>query len=278
MHKKIERGAPAPGILIAAAILIATAHTQAQEKKLPLSLDMRWNTYSAYVWRGKVLDRGATTQPSVIGTLNMKEYGSFSMKVWSNWDLSQKKANPKAIKSNGGLNVLNYTPSYHNNFGPIGFTIGNIWYTFYPRTVNTTRELFTTLAYHNSVVTPSITAYYDYWEVGDGFLKKNPSKSTYFRTALDKSIAVREKLSLSGTALLGVAGGDYNKVRYKSPDGEGFVDYEFSTTLTYAVNEHFSIGGKMAFTGLIGGAYGLNRHNISPDEIFWGGINLRCVF
>jgi hypothetical protein len=281
MHKTFERGASAPGILLAAAILITATATLAQEKeekKLPLSFDMWLKTSSAYVWRGKVLDKDPVTQPSVIGTLDMDDYGSFSMKLWSNWDISTKQSNSRTTKNNGGINVFEYIPSYSKDFGPVGVTIGSIWYTFYPRTINSTREVFLTLAYKNPIVTPSITAYYDYWEIGDGFLKENPYDSTYCRAALDKTISLSDQLSLSGSALLGAAGNHYNEVRYKSENGEGFADYEFSTCLTYALNDNFSIGGKLAFTGLVGGAAGLDRHNISPDEQLWGGINLRCLF
>ena len=233
MNKNFERGSPASGILLATAIFFAAVTTHAEEKavkavkeeKSPLSFDIKLNTKSAYVWRGKVLDKDPVTQPSVIGTLDLDDYGSFSMKLWSNWDLSTKQSNSKTTKNNGGINVFEYVPYYSKDFGPVGVTIGSIWYTFYPRTVNSTREVFLTLAYKNSIVTPSITAYYDYWEVGDGFLKDNPYDSTYARAALNKTISLNEKLALAGTALLGAAGSHYNEVRYRSNNGEGFADY-----------------------------------------------------
>ncbi|MDA3924118.1 MAG: hypothetical protein PF904_05410 [Kiritimatiellae bacterium] len=280
MNKAFERGAPAPGKWIVAAILIAitATHAQEKEKKFPLSIDMHLKTSSAYVWRGKVLDKDPVTQPSIIGTLDLDDYGSFSMKVWSNWDLSTKQSNSKTTKNNGGINVLEFVPSYSKDFGPVGVTIGSIWYTFYPRTVNSTRELFLTLAYKNPVVTPSITVYYDYWEVGEGFMENNPYDNIYCRAALNKTIPINDRLSLSGTALLGAAGSHYNEVRYRSSDGEGFADYEFSTCLTYAVTGNFSVAGKLAYTGLVGGGAGLDRDNISPNEIFWGGINMRLVY
>ena len=37
-------------------------------------------------------------------------------------------------------------------------------------------------------------------------------------------------------------------------------------------------GATLAYTGLIGGELGLDRGAISPDEIVWGGVNLRWVF
>ena len=127
------------------------------------------------------------------------------------------------------------------------------------------------LAYNNSIVTPSLTTYYDYWEVGGrSFLDESPGQNTYSRAALSKSIPLADRLTLNSKALLGFGGSNFNEVRYRSNDGAGFADYEFSTQLMYAVNERLSVGGKMAFTGLVGGAAGLDRDNISPDEIFWG--------
>ena len=133
MNINFERGSPAPGILLAAAILFAavTTHAQEKEEKIEkkeekrLSFDVRWNTHSAYVWRGKALDKDPTTQPSIIGTYDLKDYGALSMKVWSNWDLSPNQKNSKTTSKNGGLNVLNFTPSYTKKFGNLSATIGH---------------------------------------------------------------------------------------------------------------------------------------------------------
>lgn len=69
----------------------------------------------------------------------------------------------------------------------------------------------------------------------------------------------------------------YNAVRYYGSD-EGFADYQISGRISYALTDAFSIGGTLAYTGLIGGAWGLDRHAISPDEMVWGGVNLRWLF
>ena len=260
--------------------LMAAVWTHAEEKS-PLSLDAKTDIYSAYVWRGKALDEHAVAQPSVIATLDEKEYGSFSLKLWSNWDLSQNWGGGKETKTGGGINVFNVTPSYTQCFGPVGVTVGNIFYTFpgdgYPKNSKSTEELFTTVAYKNAVVTPSLSVYYDYNGVGGGFLEDDPAKDLYIRAALDKTVPLGKRLSAGGTALLGGGTSHYNEVRYHSPD-EGFADYETSVFLSYAVTDAFSVGAKLAYTGLIGGAWGLDRSQLSPDEIFWGGVNLRYLF
>jgi len=260
--------------------LMAVTRTHAAES-LPLAFDVKTDIYSAYVWRGKALDKHAVAQPSVIATLDAKEAGSFSMKVWSNWDLSQRDADSKATKTGGGINVLNVTPSYTKTFGPVGLTVGNIFYTFpgdgYPKNSKSTYELYTTVAYKNPVVTPSLSVYYDYRDVGDSFLEDNPAKDLYARAALDKSVRLADRVTAGGTLLAGYGTSHYNKVRYCSSD-EGLADYETSVSVAYAVTDSFSIGVKLAYTGLVGGAWGLDRHAISPDEIFWGGVNLRALF
>ncbi len=262
------------------AALMVSGRTQAEEK-CPFSLDAKTDIYSAYVWRGKALDKHAVAQPSIIAALDGKEYGSFSLKLWSNWDLSQRSGDSKETKTGGGINVFNVTPSYTKNFGPVGVTVGNIFYTFpgdgYPKNSKSTYELFTTLAYKNAVATPSLSVYYDYRGVGGGFLEDNPAKDVYARAALDKSVALSKRLSAGGAVLLGGGTSHYNSVRYHTPD-DGFADYQASINASYAVTGAFTVGATLAYTGLIGGACGLDRDAISPDEIVWGGVNLRWLF
>jgi len=126
-------------------------------------------------------------------------------------------------------------------------------------------------------VTPSLSVYYDYRDVGEGFLADNPLKDLYIRAALDKSVPLGDRLRAGGCVLAGAGTSHYNAVRYRSP-GEGLADYQASVFLSYAVTEHFSAGATLAYTGLIGGAWGLDRSACGPDEIVWGGINLRLLF
>jgi len=282
--RRPSRCAAATGIVrtgtAALLLLVAVCPVRALEKT-PLSFDARADFYSAYVWRGKALDKHAVMQPQVTTTFDAKEVGAFSLKLWSNWDLSQRSGDSKATRTGGGLNVLNLTPYYTKCFGPFAFTVGNIFYTFpgdgYPQNSKSTYELYTTLAYKNPVATPSLGVYYDYRGVGGSFLEDNPAKDLYARAALDKTVPLNESLSAGGTVLLGWGGSRYNAVRYCSA-GEGFADYQMSFKLAYAVTDAFSIGGTLAYTGLVGGAWGLDRNDISPDEIVWGGINLRLLF
>ena len=279
--RRVRNGAmPGAAVWGASLALCAALWAQADEKS-PLSLDARTDIYSAYVWRGKALDKHGVAQPSVIGTFDAQGWGAFSLKLWSNWDLSQNSGDSKETKTGGGINVLNVTPSYTKWFGPLGVTVGNIFYTFpgdgYPNNSKSTYELYTTVAYRNPVVTPSLSVYYDYRGVGGGFLEDNPSKDLYARAALDKSFRLADRVTAGGTLLAGYGSSHYNQVRYCASD-EGLADYETSVFVSYAVTDSFSIGGKLAYTGLVGGAWGLDRQNLSPDEIVWGGINLRWLF
>ncbi|HPW76240.1 MAG TPA: hypothetical protein PLJ32_09715, partial [Kiritimatiellia bacterium] len=263
---------------VAVALVMVAALSVCAEEKLPVSVDTRTDFYSAYVWRGRALDKHGVVQPSVIATYDAQEYGAFSAKVWSNWDLSQRSGDSKATRTGGGINVLNFTPSYSRAFGPVDVTVGNIFYTFpgdrWPKNSNSTYELFTTVAYKNPVVTPSLSVYYDYRGVGGSFLEDNPLKDLYSRAALSKSVAVTDRIRADGTALIGAGSSHYNNVRYCG-SGEGFTDYLVSFALTYALTEALSLGGSLEYTGLIGGAWGLDRHALSPDEIVRCGIHLR---
>jgi len=259
----------------------SSAAVSAETGRHPLSFDVKADIYSAYVWRGKALDKHAVAQPCAIGTFDAKDLGSFSLKLWSNWDLSQTWGGGKETRTGGGINVLNLTPYYTKSLGPVDLTVGNIFYTFpgdgYPKHCNSTYELYTTVAYKNAFVTPSFSVYYDYRGVGGGFLEDNPVKDLYMRAALDKAIRLADRVTAGGTILTGYGTSHYNAVRYHSPE-EGFADYETSVFVSYALTDALSVGVKLAYTGLIGGALGVDRSALSPDEIFWGGLNVRYVF
>lgn len=272
----------ASGVGVWAVPLALTVSARAHaEEKSPLSFDVKADIYSAYIWRGKALDKHAVVQPSVIGTYDAQDWGAFSLKLWSNWDMTQNSSDSRETKTGGGINVFNVTPSYTKTFGPVGVTVGNIFYTFpgdgYPKNSKSTYELYTTVAYKNPVVTPSISVYYDYRDVGGSFLEDNPAKDLYVRAALDKSVRLADRVTAGGTLLAGYGTSHYNEVRYRNSE-EGLADYEASVFVAYAITDSFSIGGKLAYTGLVGGAWGLDRHAMTPDEIVWGGVNLRWLF
>ncbi len=246
----------------------------------PLSLDMKTDLYSAYVWRGRALDRHAVAQPNAIATLNMRDAGSFAAKVWMNWDLSPGSSHFKATSADDGVNVLNFVPSYTKVFGPVGITIGNTWYTFpdtgNPKKPDNTDELFLIMKYKSTIVTPSLSVYYDYCGVRQSFKEDNPLKDLYARISLDKVIPLSKSFSLGGTVLVGAGTTHYNAVRYCSPGGS-LADYQASVYVSYACTDTFSIGTTMAYTGLFGGDWGIDLDAVSPDEIFWGGFNLRWL-
>jgi hypothetical protein len=275
-----KRAAPRPARW-ALPLALALAVRAGAEERGPLALDARTDFYTAYVWRGLALDKHAVAQPSVIGTFDAQELGALSLKVWSNWDLSQRSGDSRETRTGGGVNVLLLTPSYTKAVGPVELTAGNIFYTFpgsgYPENSKSTYELFATLAYKNPVATPSVSVYYDYRGVGGGFLEDNPLKDLYARASVDKSVPLSKRVTAGGTVLLGGGTDHYNAVRYRS-SGAGFVDYQVSARVSYAVTRALSVGVTLAYTGLVGGGWGLGRDGVSPDEIVWGGVNLRGVF
>ena len=178
------------------------------------------------------------------------------LEVWVNWDLVAFLK--PGHRTGGGINVFNITPPTAGRSG--------LWMSRSATSFTRSRamvikeqqqpyELFTTVAYKNPVVTPSLSVYYDYRDVGGSFLEDNPLKDLYIRAALDKSVPITERLRAGGCVLLGAGTSRYNAVRYKSP-GEGFADYQTSLFLSYAVTENFSAGATLAYTGLIGGAWG----------------------
>jgi hypothetical protein len=270
-------------MLVASMLLVSVCAVNAQNaESSPLSFGVTADFYSSYVWRGLTLDRHAVFQPGATATLALPEdAGSISLNVWTDWDLSQKTShNTTTTRTGGGINELDFTLAYSKDVGPVGLSVGHIWYTFpgggWTKHSYSTEELYVSAAYNNDVVTPSLTLSYDYNFIGEGFLSDNLFKDLYGAAALSKNVAINDQLTVGGAASLGAGASHYNAGYYGSD--EGFTDYQFKVYAAYALNDTFTVGATLAFTGLIGGDWGVNRHGLSPDEILWGGINLKASF
>jgi hypothetical protein len=249
---------------------ICTVSAQEAEGS-PLSFDVTTDIYSSYVWRGLVLDKHAVVQPGATATYDLGDVGSISANVWMNWDVSQKSKHTTSTRTGGGINELDGTLSYSKDLGPVGFTVGHIWYTFpgggWPSDSYSTEEVFVSLAYNNDVVTPYANAYYDY----------NAIKGTYVNAGLNKEIAVNDQLTVGGDLSLG--GGSSHYVNgYFGDHSTSLTDFNVKIYSSYALNDTFSVGATLAYTVVVDDDLDGKGDNIGDSGIVWGGINLGASF
>lgn len=266
-------------ILMMAAALVAVAAVRAEEKAavtaapavVPkeespdtgLSFDATLDIYSAYVWRGCVVNDRPVWQPGGTVSYATADYGTLSGNVWGNFDMTDRRGHTKF----GGLNEIDYTASYAIDLGPVSLSAGHIWYTFPSVSGSSygtsTREVFATAQYNNDIVNPFVKAYYDY-EFAEG---------VYGNVGLNKTIEISERFSVGGELSIGVADEDYMDA-YFGTNG-GFADFNAALFASYALTDTISIGPRLAWMSLIDSDA---RDNVDDQEILWGGVNLAASF
>lgn len=260
-------------LMIVAMMAMASAcAVSAQEVKevetSPLSFEATADIYSAYVWRGLVLNKHVVLQPGATATFDLKEAGSLSASVWSDFNLAQNsKHAANTHRAFGGLDELDFTASYAIDIGDFSLGAGHIWYTF-PKANgsdygNSTEEVFLTLAYNNDVVTPFISVNYDY----------NLVEGYYANIGLSKQIDINDRLSAGCEISLGAGDDDYNEAYFGTSDG--LLDFNASVFLAYSVNENITVGAKLAWMSLVDDDA---RDNVAQSDILWGGLSLSAGF
>lgn len=126
----------------------AASAAAAEEEGCPLSFDATLDFYSAYVWRGNVINDEPVWQPGATISYSAGDYGTLSVNVWQNWNVTDNLDH----KQFGGLDESDYTVSYAVDVGPCSLEVGHIWYTF-PRAngpdyAHSTEEVYGGIAYN----------------------------------------------------------------------------------------------------------------------------------
>jgi hypothetical protein len=138
-----------------------------------------FGVFSQYIFRGYELSRrSAVVQPTISAS-----YRGFSANLWGNWD-SRQSATQSFLPGRDGrdegqkaFNETDVTLSYTRNFGPVGVTLGYIYYgTEYAKQ---TQELFASLTY-DIFAHPTLTVNQDI----DSY------RGTYFNLSFSQSFPV----------------------------------------------------------------------------------------
>lgn len=269
----------------AAAATPAPAPDVTKQEKSPVSLAATLDVYSAYVWRGQVLNDRPVWQPGATVSYNTGDYGTFAANAWANFDMTHRVGHTAAA----GLNELDYTLSYTKDVGPVSLSVGHIWYTF-PKLNghitdgngnrqdnygHSTREIYVTAAYNNDLVTPFVKVYHDY-EFAEGF---------YGNAGLTKTVSVNDRISVGSEISLGAADSQYMRAYTQDAEkDQAFVDFNAALFTSYALTDNVSVGLRVAWMSLVdqdvrksinnSGGQGNN----GDTDTLWGGVNLAVNF
>lgn len=209
--------------------------------------------YSAYVWRGQVVNDGLVAQPS----LTVSKSG-FSLNVWGNYNLDADDGN----NDFGEVDfALTYTiPESSDNFD---IDIGLVNYVFPGSDDDSTTEAFVSTIFHNIILTPVLSLYYDFVEA-DGL---------YGSLAVSQGFEFSDALSAEIGGSVGYGSKKYNEFYFGNAGGE-LNDYNVYISGNYELTENLSLGALLQYTLL-----GDNLSEfVEKDSIVWGGVSLSYSF
>jgi hypothetical protein len=240
----------------------ATPEVVKEEAKCPVSVAATLDLYSAYVWHGCVLNDEPVWQPDFAISYTLGDYGTFAADAWMNFDATANNH----YRHFGGINEIDYTAQYSVNVGDFSLGAGHIWYTFpsvssanyYP----STREIFLSAAYNNSIVTPFVKGNYDYARV-DG---------AYLTIGLRKEVALLDKLTAGAEVALGGATHTYTQYYFNGAENSAwFTDGTAALYLKYTITDNFYVGARLAWISVMDNDL---KNFYHEDNLLWGGINL----
>ncbi|MFZ5906003.1 MAG: hypothetical protein ACOYVJ_01160 [Nitrospirota bacterium] len=218
---------------------------------------------SNYVWRGQKLSNSWVIQPSVGIT-----YGVFGANIWANYDADRPEAT-SSDTGHGEMTETDVTLTYTRSIDKLSLTAGYIYYAF--DGANDTQELFVSAGY-DTLLSPSLTIYYDYDEGQGAFVVASVGQS--FEVMKDTSLDLGA--SISYNIKNEVMGYDEN-----GDDFSNFYNGEISSSVTFPVWKAITVTPKIAYSFPLSNDAEEAIQNISDDgdkDIFFGGVNLTLSF
>ncbi|MBN2581969.1 MAG: MipA/OmpV family protein [Planctomycetes bacterium] len=221
-----------------------------------VSFDLTFN--SKYVWRGMLLTDDPVFQPSV----NV-EWKGFTVNVWGNMDLTSVNRNE------GDFNEVDVSVDYSMSLvGPLGGSVGMVFYTFPNTRFASTTEFYAGLNL-DVPLSPSVTAYFDVDEAEGVYLTTDighsfelPQLAEYMTWSIDLSLG------------FGWGSGDYNNF-YFGVDGSGWTDFHTSVGLPIGIGEHVTITPAISYYAVLDDAL---RAVVADDDNVVYGLSVTFSF
>jgi len=238
--------------LTAIALIFAFTSPARAEDKSPWSAEAGMGFYSDYISRGTNLYDGVSLQPSLSGAYDLGDYGSLGGSLWMH--LSGEGEEGASEKFTELDSTLNYTL----DLDPITLKAGHIWYS-YPNDSDElvdTAEFFAGIAV-DTVLSPSLTVYWDYREVDFQYYELGFSHKI-------KSECESSDLNLTPFVNFGFAS-DSEKI-YAD---DGFVQATFGVYSELPLGEQATLVPIISYT---------SESDDNADNEFWFGFNLKYAF
>ncbi len=247
-------------LLVLMSFLFALSALPAGAGEITADVNADVSILSHYVWRGQNYGEGGVIQPNFsIGF----GYG-LSLGVWANYNIDDNRYRNKSHQ----VNEVDYTVDYSRDLGPVGISLGWIYYDF-PRTGGLdTQELYVGASL-SVPLSPSITVYRDIHEV-DG---------TYISAAIGHDFALNDQATLSLGAAVGWGSESYHKGYFGVKD-DSLSDYNINAALSFALTDKVTVTPMIAYSALADNALekAARAGFFDEDSILWGGVNVSYSF
>lgn len=180
--------------------------------------------YSAYVWRGLIVNHDPVMQPSL--TVNA---GGFSFNVWGNFDLTDQDKEFDAMQ----FSEIDLTVAYawESESAWLETGVVNFMFPNWPSTGSDTSELFFTAGLDGRLE-PWITLNYDFDQI-EGF---------YLNLGIGHTVELGEKTEITLMATYGYGDSSYNS-GYFEVDEAGAVDLVLGVSIAHSINDSTGITG-----------------------------------
>ena len=236
--------------------LLATL--QAAEKVVSTTVSADVVTH--YVWRGMVLTDDPVLQPA----LTLSSHG-FSLNVWGSVDLTD-------VNEDDGdslhLQEIDYTASYSASpVEGLDLTGGLTYYTF--SGLDSTAEVFGTVAFSCLPLKPTLSGYYDVDE-GEGW---------YLNAAVAHTFSLTEKLGLTLSGGVGWGDRKYHEFYFGGTSGSAVSDLLLKATLSYALSDSLSVAVYAGYATLLDHeVQDLGEEVYGESDTAFGGVSVSLSF
>jgi len=240
----------------------AAAHTAPDDQAaddadgLSVSLDTTFN--SKYVWRGLLLTDDPVFEPSI-----SIAWKGLSVNVWGNMDLTGVNGN------RGDFNEVDVSVDYSMSLvGPLGGSVGMVFYTFPNTAFNSTTEFYAGLNL-DVPLSPSITAYFDVDEADGTYLTADIGHS-FDLPQLADGVTWSLDLGLG----FGWGSADYNRF-YFGGGGSGWTDLHSSLSLPIQLGDHWTVTPSVGYHAVLDDDL---RDAVANDDNVVYGISVTFSF
>ena len=262
--------------------------------------------FTAYVWRNAVQNDRPVAQPCVWADFTLVDPLYVGFSVWQNYDLTNRR---RGAGYRGEWNETDYNVhagaalwTSDDEETKLNFELGHDWYTYnvhgtwseedggYRKRKDfpSTCEIYVKLELENAYLTPYAQISQEYRYVDGTHFELGLKKEKTLSDLFDSESDLLSQLTLAGDVNVNFGSRRYMTYLYDGDTengrtvGNGIGGITAKLGLTWAPCDHFSVGGLLAFTSILGDDARDEFKSFDPwcddRELVWGGVQAKISF